>query len=171
MGARQFIQGQIWRQWGSPSSEQTTAHSPCMLYMFVKSHTHFFECVYVHRMHGLSDTAKEVCGKFSGCTELGEVLIRPQLCQICPNQTRRPEKTQAAHRGLPNQGNRERKREGRRRFHRYSSDLVSDRGQRHGFQRIKKAVTISGKLMRFWFVEWWAGLLFPMSYWFGRSIY
>ncbi len=81
----------------------------------------------VHRMHGLSDTAKEVCGKFSRCTELGEVLTRPQLCQICPNQTRGPEKTQAAHQGLPNQGNKERKREGRCRFHHYFWSHVRSR--------------------------------------------
>lgn len=39
----------------------------------------------------------------------GEVLTRPQLCQICPNQTKGAEKTQAAHQGFSNQGNRERK--------------------------------------------------------------
>lgn len=37
-----------------------------------------------------------------------EELTRPQLCQICPNQTRGAEKMKAAHRGLPNQRKRER---------------------------------------------------------------
>lgn len=100
-----------------------------------------------------------------------EELTRPQLCQICPNQTRGAEKMKAAHRGLPNQKKRVRKKKGRRQSHYYSSNLVSDRGQEHRFEGVRKVVPISGKIMRFWFVELWAGLLFPMSDWFEGSIY
>lgn len=134
-------------------------------------YTHNWVCVYVHCMHGLCDTAKEVRGRISRCPGLGEVLTRPQLCQICPNQTRGAEKTLAAHQGLPYEGNGEKRREGGPRFHHNFSNLVSARGQELRFQRVKKAVTISGKIMRFWFVEWRAELLFTMSYRFGGSVY
>lgn len=51
-------------------------------------YTHIWGC-----MCTLCDAAKEVCGRIS----------RPQLCQICPNQTRRAEKTAAARQGLPSE--------------------------------------------------------------------
>ena len=94
----------------------------------------------------LSDTAEEVCGSFSRCTELEEVLTRPQLCQICPNQTRGAGETQAAHRwdSKIKRTGRE-KEEGRHRVQHHPSDLVPDWGQEHGFQRLKKAVTTSRK--------------------------
>lgn len=79
--------------------------------------------------------------RFSRYSELGKELIEPQLCQIFPNQTR-GEETQAEHQGLPDQGNRERKEEGRYRFYYYFSNLVSDCGQEHRFKQEKKAVTV-----------------------------
>lgn len=88
---------------------------------------------------------KEVCWRFSRCNESREVLTRPQLCQICPNQTKGGEKTQAADRGLPNQADGEKTGKVDAGFTIIFSNLVSDRGQRHGSQRVNKAVTISGE--------------------------
>lgn len=136
--------------------------------------TCLWSCIPIFRVctPGLSDTAEEVCGSFSRCTESEEVLTRPQLCQICPNQTRGAGETQAAHRwDSKNKGNRQREEEGRHRVQHHPSNLVPDRGQEHGFQRLKSAVTTSRKIMRLSFVEWRPVLLFPMSYWFGGSIY
>lgn len=105
-------------------------------------------CVYC--MREVSETTKEERGRFSRCAELEKALTRPQLCQICPNQTRGAEKTQATLRGLLVQRNRQRKRKGRHpSVHYYSPHLVSGQGQDHEFQGIKKNMTISRKIIRF----------------------
>lgn len=149
MRARQFIWGQTRHQGGRrmPISEYVCI--VCTLNTLVVSYNYggVWEVLQMHWVGG----------------SINKTAAMPDMPK--PNQTRRAEKTQAAHRGLPNQ-----ERKGRSTHH-YSSNLVSDRGQEHGFQSVKKAVTISGNIMWFRFVEWWAGLLFPMSYWFGGSIY
>lgn len=96
---------------------------------------------------------------------VGAVFTRPQLCQICPNPTRG-----GAHRGLPTQ------RKGKAEKVKFTPKPhrpTSDGGGSLRFTREKKDVAVkgSGGSWDFHFVEWWAGLLFPMSKQFGGSVY
>lgn len=112
-------------------------------------------CVYVHCMHGLS---KEVCGKFSRGTGLGGSINKTAAMSDMPKPNKRSWKDAGrTPRIFKSREQGEKKGEGRHRFHHYFSNLMSDRGQEHGFQRVKKAVTISGKnheVLICWVMGW-----------------
>lgn len=118
------------------------------------------------------DTAKEVCRRVSRCSELEGRINKTTAMPDMPKPNKRSWKDEGrTHRAPKSKEKAERKKKGRRQSHCYSSNLVSDRGHEHGFEGVRMVVTISGRIMRFWFAEGWAALLFPMSDWFWWSIY